>query len=107
MAVYIRTLKQLDTSRRIWAAPPSVLMLRLSTLKAYRNCKIYQAPKTLLLPQCPILIVWVLSIDPPVLDRATWTPPLLLVSTTLNLSILDTLPRLESFQTLKQSIPQS
>jgi hypothetical protein len=52
------------------------------------------------------MFVWGLSIDPPVLDRATWSLPLLLVST-LKLSILETLPRLESFRTLKQSIPQS
>jgi hypothetical protein len=53
------------------------------------------------------MFVCVLSIDPPVSDRATWNLPLLLVSTTLKLSILDTLPRLEIFQSLQQSISQS
>jgi hypothetical protein len=67
MAVNIRMLKQLGTSRRIWAAPPPVLTLRLSTLKTFCNCKTYKAPKTLILPQCPIMIVWVLSIDPAIL----------------------------------------
>jgi hypothetical protein len=42
------------------------------------------------------MFVWMLSIDPPVSDRATWSLPLLLVST-LKLSN----------QTPKQSIPQS
>lgn len=107
MAVYIRTHKPLDTSLRIWATPPPDLTLRLSTLKTICNCKTYQTPKTLILPQCPIMFVWVLSIDPPVSDRATWNLPLMLISTTLKLSILETLPRLESFQPLKQSISRS
>ncbi|KAJ5588772.1 hypothetical protein N7537_011450 [Penicillium hordei] len=69
IGVYIRTHKPLDTSLRIWAAPPPDLTLRLWTLKTFCNCKIYQAPKTLILPRCPIMFVWVLSIDPLVSDR--------------------------------------
>jgi hypothetical protein len=101
MAVYIRTHKPLDTSLRIWAAPSPDLTLRLSTPRTFRNCKIYQAPKTLILPQMPDNVCLGAK-HPLVSDRATWNLPLLLVSTTLKLSILETLPRPESFQPLKQ-----
>ncbi|KAJ6126252.1 hypothetical protein N7471_010745, partial [Penicillium samsonianum] len=60
-----------------WAASPA-LTLRPSTLKTFHNCRTYGAPKISILLQYTIMFVWVLSIDPPVLDRATWTLPLLL-----------------------------
>lgn len=50
-------------------------------MKTFYNGKAYQAPKTLVLPHRPIVFVWVLSIDTPVSNRATWSLPSLLVST--------------------------
>ncbi|KAJ5145523.1 uncharacterized protein N7515_000087, partial [Penicillium bovifimosum] len=54
MTAYIRMLKPLDTSRRIWAVLPSpVLTLRLSTLKTFCNCKTYGAPNISIVLQYP------------------------------------------------------
>ncbi|KAJ5131326.1 uncharacterized protein N7515_007365 [Penicillium bovifimosum] len=81
MTAYIRMLKPLATSRRIWAVLPSpVLTLRLSTLKTFCNCKTYGAPNISIVLQYPV---------------------------TLKLSVLEITLGLKTFQAMKLSIPQS